>query len=149
MPIKSSFEKNQDLLNKINDVIWKMNLDLNLTYVSPACEKLIGFTTQERLSQNLEVQMTPASYQKAVTLFANEIAKDKEAGVDPDRAITIDLEYYHKDGRTRWFENVVSWDRADDGTIIGLQGVSRDITERRLAYQALCESEEKFRIQTS
>ncbi|MFH1154199.1 MAG: PAS domain S-box protein [Pseudomonadota bacterium] len=135
----------RDLLAKVNDVIWKMDLNMNITYVSPACERLIGYTQQERLSQSVESQMTPDSYQRAITFFTNELTRDKEPGVDPNRTGTIELEYYHKDGGIRWFENVVSWDRAEDGTIIGIQGISRDITERRLANEAILKSEERYR----
>ena len=142
---KPSYHELEELLKKVNDVIWKMDLNLTLTYVSPACERIIGFTPRERLSQSLESQMTPASYQKVIALFADELARDKGPGVDPNRSLTIDLEYYHKDGGTLWFENVVGWDRTEDGTIVGIQGVSREITQRKRAENILKESENKFR----
>ncbi len=142
---KPSYHEIEELLKKVNDIIWKMDLNLTLTYVSPAFERIIGFTPGERLSQSLESQMTPASYQKVIALFADELARDREPGVDPNRTMTIDLEYYHRDGNTLWFENVAGWDRAEDGTIVGVQGVSREITERKRAENILKESENKFR----
>ncbi len=146
MAVRLPYEEEQDLLKKINDVVWKMDLDLNLTYVSPACERIIGYSREERMAQSIKSQMTPASFRKAIKLFSDELARENEPGVAPDRSIVVDLEYYHKDGRALWFENVISWDRTDDGKIIGIQGVSREITDRLLAYQALRESEEKFRL---
>jgi PAS domain S-box-containing protein len=139
-------QEQQDLLKRVNDIVWKMDMSFNLLYVSPSCERAIGFTQEERLSQTIESQMTPDSYQKAVKLFADELDRENEPGCIPDRSITVELEYYHKDGRTLWFENVVSWNRNAAGEIIGIQGISRDISERRIAYQALKESEEKFRM---
>lgn len=130
-PAQLSYNELHDLLEEVNDVIWKMDLEMNLTYVSPASERLIGFTAQERLSQSIESVMTPSSYQRAIKVLADELPRRAEPGVDSNRTITIDLEYYHKAGGTRWFENIVSWDRTEDGTIIGIHGISREITERK------------------
>ncbi len=64
---------------------------------------------------------------------------------DPDRSIVIEMEYYHKDGNTRWLENRVNAIRDDGGAIVGLHGVSRDITERKRMEDALRENERRYR----
>jgi len=55
------------------------------------------------------------------------------------------LEYYHKDGSTRWLENIISGIRDDRGVLIGVHGVSRDITKRKAAEISLRAAEEKYR----
>jgi PAS domain S-box-containing protein len=49
------------------------------------------------------------------------------------------------DGRVRWLSTTKMPFRDKDGTIIGTFGVSRDITEVKLAGEALRESEQRFR----
>jgi signal transduction histidine kinase/CheY-like chemotaxis protein len=57
--------------------------------------------------------------------------RDRESGVDPDRTVTLELEYYHKDGSRVWHETVISGIRDVEGNIIGFHGASRDITRRK------------------
>ena len=49
------------------------------------------------------------------------------------------------DGRTIWVHDETTFLHADDGTPLYLQGVIFDITERKLAEQALRESEQRER----
>lgn len=58
--------------------------------------------------------------------------------------ISMEVEYIHKDGSTVWMENVISGIRDEHGTLIGLHGVSRDITDRKRAEEQLLASEKKF-----
>ncbi len=39
------------LIETMNDVIWTMDLNLNMTYISPSCKKVFGFTPEERMQQ--------------------------------------------------------------------------------------------------
>ena len=62
-----------------------------------------------------------------------------------DRSVVIEVEYYRKNGATLWMENRVQAIRNSENAIVGIMGVSRDITERREAEAALRESEKKYR----
>jgi len=66
-----------------------------------------------------------------------ELQLDKEDGVALDRSIIIEVEYYRKDGSTVWMENRVQPMRDSENAIVGMLGVSRDITERKQAEAAL------------
>ncbi len=132
------------LAEKMNDIIWTTNLSLRTTYVSPSVEKLLGFTTEERMFQNPADQMTLESFVRATEILAKELERDLLPGIDPGRTIKMDIEYYHKNGSTIWCENIVGALRNDKGTITSIYGVSRDITERKRAEEALQREKQRF-----
>jgi len=57
----------------------------------------------------------------------------------------VQVQVSTKDGSTRWAEVNASLMRAEDGTPVGITGVTRDTTERKQAEDLLQRSEEKFR----
>ncbi len=132
------------LADRMNDIIWTQDLDLRTTYVSPSVEKLLGFTPEERKSQRVDEQVTPSSLAHIREVLAQELELEEQGGADSDRTLTIEVEYYHKNGSTRWFENVVGGIRDDDGRLVGIHGVSRDITERKRIDDILRASEQKY-----
>jgi PAS domain S-box-containing protein len=128
--LKESEQKYRNLVEKLDDIIWTTDMELRTVYVSSSVERKLGFSQEERMAQKLEETMTHKSLQKATETFVRELEKEREGGMDPNRTFRIELEYLHKNGTSIWFENVIGWQRDKDGEIIGLQGVSRDITER-------------------
>jgi len=144
---KNETKKYQFLIDKLDDIIWMLDLKLNTIYVSPSIEKKLGFTPDERMRQDPREQMTLDSYKRAIDRLKEEFKREQEKGVDPERIIKIEVEYYHKNGSTIWFENIVSGIRDENGTLIGIHGISRDITERKKAEQKFKESEEKLKFE--
>jgi len=126
----------------ITDIVWTMDLDLRTTYVSPSISKMLGFTPEERIQQKAAEIMTTKSYSKVMSDFAREMKKED---LNSARSVKIDAEFYHKDGHTLWMESVVRPILDQDGSITGIHGVSRDITDRKLAEEVLRKSEEKYR----
>ena len=141
-----SEEKYRFITDRINDVVWILDTKLRPTYVSPSVLKVLGFTPEERLGQTLRDRVTPASAEKVQEILKHELQRDRERGVDPDRSLTLELEYYHKDGSIVWVEQVVGFIRDGEGNVVGIHGVSRNINERKRAEEALRESEARYRL---
>lgn len=133
------------LTDNMSDNIWILDFHLNTIYVSPSIEKIYGFTPREALSLRFEDTMTTESYEAAADLLLEEM-RNEDLGADPDRMRTIELEEYCKDGTTIWTESTLKFLRDEDGKAVAILGVSRDISERKKALDALKESEERFRI---
>jgi len=143
--LAESEKKYRLVAEKMTDVAWIMDMNLRTVYVSPSVKTMLGFSPEERVAQDIHEQLTPASMSYAMEVMARELALEQQGQADPERSITIELEYYHKDGSTRWIENVIRGIRDDKGVVIRFHGVSRDITKRRQMEEALRESEKKYR----
>ena len=123
------------LADNASDVIWMADMNMQMNYISPAVEKLRGYSVEEALSQNFAESLTPESDEYAIKYFA-EIMMDVETGpTEPLKGAsrTLELEMTRKDGSTVWTETKVSFLLDEQGQPIGVLGVSRDITERRRA----------------
>lgn len=143
--LKESEKRYKFLAENMNDIVWTMDLNMQTVYVTPSIETALGFTPEERLRQDIKEQLTPDSLAKATEVLIRELSVEKLGKGDPGRSVTLTLEFYHKDGSTRWLESIINGIRNEQGTLTGLYGVSRDITKRRQAEEALRISEEKYR----
>ncbi|NMD05343.1 MAG: PAS domain S-box protein, partial [Deltaproteobacteria bacterium] len=144
--LRASEEKYRFLTEAMTDIVWMANIDdLRTTYVSPSIENLLGFTPEERKRQSVEEQLTPDSLSWALNALAEELTREKQDDTDPARTIERELEFYHKDGSTRWMDVVISGIRNEQGVLTGIHGVARDVTERKHAEENLRRTLESLR----
>jgi PAS domain S-box-containing protein len=130
--LQESEEKFRFLAENMADMVWTTDLDSRTTYVSPSIVKILGFSPEERKQQSPEEKVTPESL-KRLQRFMDEVCDSKAIDSDPHRSTTLELECYRKDGSTVWIENNMKAIRDHRGSIIGILGVSRDITDRKRA----------------
>ena len=135
------------LAENVQDVIWVVDKDLHFTYVSPSVERVHGFTVEETLRADYQDFVTPGS----LSLILAKIQEENlelllsDQGHDPSWSRTLELEVIRKDKTLITAEITVSVLPDEKGAPSGLIGVTRDITKRRRAEDALRESEERFR----
>jgi len=139
--LQESEAKFRFLTEKMNDIIWTTDLNFKTTYVSPSVEKILGFTQEERMQQDVTGQITPESLVLARTMLEGELERIQNDPSCPERTFNLPLEFYHKKNSTVWLECLISAIRNETGAISGIHGVSRDITERKRMEEALKESE--------
>lgn len=136
---KETAERYKFLAENMNDILWIMDLDLKTVYVTPSIEAVLGFTPEERMQQSVQEQLTPDSLSVALKTLDVEKILEKRENTDPDRKVTLVLEYYHKNGTTRWLDAIISAIRDEHGVLKAIYGVSRDITEKKQAEKELLE----------
>jgi len=144
--IKQSEERYRIVAENARDVIWVFDLNLGYTFMSPSVEYLRGYTVEESLKQSLDQMLTPESYKKAMEMFNKEYLLEMDGKRhNPDWSFTTELEMVRKDGSTVSTEVTINILYNEDGTPKGFMGITRDITERKLAEQAFKLSERKYR----
>ena len=144
--LRESEEKYRLIAENTADLISVLNMNLQFNYVSPASMRLRGYTVEEAMEQTIEQVLTPESMQLGLGVFKEEMRLEASGTADPDRTRILELEEYKKDGSTIWMEVSLSLLRNKDRKPVGILIVSRDITERKRAAEALRESEEKYRL---
>ncbi len=141
-----SEQKYRLLAENVSDVIWTSDLGLRMTYVSPSIEGLHGWNAAEWMSLGPSDYLTPFSAERALTVLRKELAIQEAEVVDPNRVTTLELEQYRKDGSTFWTEVSARFLLDDGQNPVGIIGVTRDISERKKAEEALRESERRFQL---
>ena len=131
--LRDSEEQYRLLAENATDVIYAMDMNLKVTYISPSVARLSGHSVEEVRAQPLNQVLTPASFKHAMDTFVEEQTRDSEKAKDLARSRTLELEVKRKDGSTVWVEAIMSALRDGEGHPIGILGVARDISERRRA----------------
>ena len=134
--LRLSEERNRAIIENATDVIYTHDLRGNFTSVSPAAEDLAGYRIEEALKMNLVQVISPEDYARAMEHLDCKI-RGEQVG-------SIELDIIRKNG-TRVPVEVSTRLILRDGAPIGIQGIARDISDRRAAERALRESETRFR----
>ena len=141
--LRSSEETFRLIAENTADNITVMDLNLNITYTSPSILNIRGYTPEEAMKHSVEEIFTPSSLAKVQESFVKHMELEMSGVSDPGRTLKMELEEYHKDGSTIWVESTISLLRDTKNNAIGIVAVSRDISLRKKAEDALIEAKEK------
>lgn len=125
------------LLNAVGQAVIATDLDGTVLYVNHAAEALFGWSAEEAIGRNVSEITTAEGFQK----HAEEIMARLQAG----ECWSGEFQLQRQDGTT--FPAFVSDTpvRDAEGSLIGIVGVTTDLTRLKQAEQALRESEELHR----
>jgi PAS domain S-box-containing protein len=133
------------LAENSTDVIWTTDMNLETTYVSPSITRLSGRTVEEAMRETLKDVFTPASASLIKDTLAEVLSRNRDER-DCSISRVLELEVKSKDGSTIWTETTITLIPAQDGQPDCILGVTRDITHRILAEEAVRESEKRYRL---
>jgi len=114
----------KDILDQMQDAYYRTNLQGEITWVSLACERHMGFQRHELIGQPLS------------TLYYEDGGRDEF--LQALQASGGDLQHYevclrHKDGSRLWSEVNSQFYYDEHGNIAGVEGNVRNINERKRA----------------
>jgi PAS domain S-box-containing protein len=133
--LKESEEKYRRITENISDVIWMSDMNLKTTYVSKSVEKLVGESIEAHLQKSIEERIPAESLSNLIANLQEELEKENDPNVDKNRSRIFETKHYKADGSEIWISMNISFIRDEKGNPIGLQGVTRDITQRKLAEE--------------
>ena len=146
LKIRESEKKYSIIANNTSDLIWVIDLDLKAQYLSPSTKKFIGYTVDELSKIHFSKIHTTESYHKIISLINEVILNSNKPNFKPRSEYKIEVDYIHKNGNIFLAEVKAYLSINAQGKIIGISGISRDISNRKKTETALKESEEKYRI---
>ncbi|MBC7901395.1 MAG: PAS domain S-box protein [Saprospiraceae bacterium] len=129
--IKSE-ERYRDLVENAHDIIYSHDMEGNYTSINKAGEVITGYTQEEVLGTNLALTVAPEYVAKAREMIA--------AKLDGAEGTAYELEILAKDGR-RIAVEVNTKLVFHEGVPFGVQGIARDITERKHLEEQLKQSQ--------
>ena len=139
-----SEEKYRLIAENSSDVIWIADLDLNFTYLSPSTQKLFGYTPEERDEISIEKLFHPDKIAMIKNLIREQYIHYLNSG--KHEGIIMETTGIHKNGSPVDIEVSAKFIFDQNKQIIGIQGISRNITERKKVEDELRKSEEKYKL---
>jgi PAS domain S-box-containing protein len=137
--LRESQQKFQAIADFTYDWETWLGPDGNYIYMSPACERISGYTVAEFMEtpQLSEAIVLPED-RELFAMHTHEHASTAEAEPLEYRITT-------KDGQVRWIGHVCQAVYDQDGNWTGRRGSNRDITEQKLAEENLIRNEALLR----
>jgi diguanylate cyclase (GGDEF)-like protein/PAS domain S-box-containing protein len=119
-------------------VFYMHDLSGRIEYASPSVQTVLGYEPAELIGQRYDILLTGSPVDARVGAL-KEMAISRGEGFT-----TFNGFARHRSGRTVPME-VVESTIVVDGVVVGIQGVARDITERKRAEEAIQASEASYR----
>jgi PAS domain S-box-containing protein len=122
MALRSSEERYRSLVENANDIVYTHDLDGNLTSFNRAGEILLGYSRHEVLGRNLQRLLAPEYVERAKQALERGKAGEEQAPTE--------VQILGRDGR-RLILEINTRLIYQDGKLVGVHGIARDVTERR------------------
>lgn len=135
--LEESKDRYQNLIETTSDWIWESDAEGRYTYSNPRVKDLLGFLPEEILNKTLMDIITPQRAKKFSKTYEKLLLAQKPINGLENICKT-------KNGQLVVLENNAVPIFSDEELFLGYRGIARDITERKIAMQALEESRDNL-----
>ncbi|MCG8636298.1 MAG: PAS domain S-box protein [Desulfobacterales bacterium] len=134
--LKESEEKYKEIIDGTPDIRYRTDLAGNIIFISKAVQRLTGYSVEEITGNNItRLYLYPKERNKILAIL-------KEKGVLSDHEVRLK----RKGGSFWWAASNSQLLKDQKGNVIGVEGIIRDITRRKVAENSLKKNEERLRL---
>lgn len=135
--LQQSEKKYRALVENANDIVYIHDLDGNYISVNKAAERVFGYSISDILSMNMSQIAVPEQLPLVRKMLRTKLLGSKSE-------TSYELDCIQKNGTVITLEVNSSIVRKG-GKPVAVQGIARDVTERKITEEALRESEVRYR----
>jgi len=139
--LRKSEEKFRTVADHTFDWEYWKDVGGNLIYVSPACERISGYTAEE--FQNDPGLLIRIVHPDDKDKFIHHLEYD-DNGITPAVCQTPDFRIRTRSGQERWIEHICHEVFDNDGMSLGHRACNRDVTERKQGEEERIQLEQQF-----
>ncbi len=130
--LRTSEERYRNLVESSTDIVWQVDINGNFTFISPSLERITGIMPETVLGTSIIAAFVGEARDQIKALVGKHL--DQRIPVTNE---TVELLHVMGDGGQYLGEAQFSSRFGEDGEVIGLQGITRDITNRRRVEEEL------------
>ncbi len=134
--LRASERDVRSILDNLEDTFYRTDRDGAFTMISPSVTGFTGYRPDELIGRNIrDIYINEAEYAHIMT----------ELTAQGGRLRNAQTRIRGKDGQEIWVSTSAHYRYDESGNILGTEGITRDITERRREQLALAESSSRER----
>lgn len=124
-----------NVLENMQDTFFRADRDGRIVYTSPSVEQLLGYRSEELVGTNL-ADLYAATAQREELLALLRQRKGRLSGLESILK--------RKDDTVLWVSTNAQFYYSDGGQLLGVEGTTRDITERKRMTDALIQAKNQY-----
>lgn len=144
--VQDKLKLNEQILEQISDssadIIWMMDKEHKLTFISKATERILGYAPEEAKSIRISALQSSEDLERKIK--AHQFPRKRKKGVEFD-PVHLEMQHIHKDGSKIWTDMLSRPLYNKNDEYCGLVGILRDNSERKATELAVRESQELYR----
>lgn len=117
------------ITDNMTDVIYIIDLQLNVTYVSPSVEKIFGFTPEEYKKQSMQKKLP----QSSIDIINKSFEASLSVPFKDNSPVMVEYQEYDINGKLIDISFHVKFLRDDNMQPIGIIGSARDVSDKKRA----------------
>jgi PAS domain S-box-containing protein len=129
--LRISEEKYRELVENLNEIVYTADAAGVITYASPSAKRILGYPAEETVGRNIFEFVYPPDWPLVKERFVRVLKGD----VRPEEYRVV-----NRMGSVRWVRSSTR-PVLLGGKVVGMQGLLTDITDRKLAEDALREQD--------
>ncbi|AEI48656.1 PAS domain S-box protein [Runella slithyformis] len=127
--LQKSEKRYQQLIESVQDIIYKISPSGYFTFVNPVVEQRLGYSADEIIGRHFTELVVPEYREQLVNFYWEMVNSQKESTYN-------DFPVYKKNGEIAWIGQTVRLIESE-GNVMELVAVARDITEQVATEDAL------------